>query len=674
MATSSNMTTTNSNIWYWIEMIQNSQDVANNTSNVTVRVWFERTAGYTSYGTGTVYCKINGTQYSASVTTSQKITGTPIKLFEKTLNIGHNTDGTKSLGMSAWISHSVVDSNEQSWSSSLSTIARASVPTMSDTTVDMGVAVTIYTNRASPSFTHTISYTFGSSTGTIGTANGVGTSVSWTPAVTLASQIPNATSGSGAITCKTYNGTTLIGTKTVNFTLYVPSSVVPTFTAVTASENVTAVTTAGIGAYVQGVSKVNLAITGASGVHSSTITSYSITFDGSSYSTASAISGVIKGTGTLTITGKITDSRGRTATKTLNITSLAYSAPKITTFTVSRCNSDGTANPLGTYAKVTRIGTTTNLNSKNNFTYTVYSKDRAVATFTSKETASSALGTVSMNDTDIFSTYDIITSYDFKLELKDKLTTTPVTSNVVLSTGSVTMSWGKDGIGVGKVWENGALDVTGDTYLNGNVWLGSGYYITGNRLRPERIVANTDLNTIQDVGFYYCPLSADAGTMLNKPTSSAFSLRVEHHAGRRQILTEYMTSGWKEFSRNMYSGTWGEWILTGGDPQPATASLASGWTAYNSTGWSIPGYYKTASDEVRIQGMVAGGTVGSTIFTLPVGYRPYRNEIFACANGDSTTWEYSRVYVYSADGRVTWADGGTSGWISLSGIIFKAGG
>ena len=115
MATSSALSTNNDNIKYKITVNQNSQNVSGNTSNVTVSVRFYRTnTGYTTYGTGTVYCKINGTTYSASVTSDDKITSSGIVLFTKTLNIAHGADGSKTLTVSAWINHSQVDSSEQS--------------------------------------------------------------------------------------------------------------------------------------------------------------------------------------------------------------------------------------------------------------------------------------------------------------------------------------------------------------------------------------------------------------------------------------------------------------------------------------------------------------------------------------------------------------------------------
>lgn len=95
MATSKAFATSNARVKYTITIKQNSQSVSGNYSNVIVSVRFYRTnTWYTTYGTGTVYCKINGTTCSVGVTPTQKITSAGIVLFSKTLNINHNADFT----------------------------------------------------------------------------------------------------------------------------------------------------------------------------------------------------------------------------------------------------------------------------------------------------------------------------------------------------------------------------------------------------------------------------------------------------------------------------------------------------------------------------------------------------------------------------------------------------
>ena len=333
MGTSSAMSTTNDKIKYKITITQNSQSVANNTSNVTVSVKVYRTnTGYTTYGTGTVYCTINGTQYTEAITSSDKITSSGIVLFSKTLNIAHSADGSKTLATSARITHDQFSSSSQSYSQALTTIPRATTPTLSASSVNMGASVTINMARASSSFDHTLTYKFGSATGTIG--SDLATSKAWTVPLSLASQVPNGTSGTCTITCKTYNGSTLIGTKTVSLTVKVPSSVVPSISALTVSEAVSGLNTQ-FGGYVQNKSKLKVTIT-AAGSYSSTIKTYKTTVAGKSYSGSSFTSGVLTSSGTVTISTTVTDSRGRTATKSTTVTVQAYTAPKITKFSAVR--------------------------------------------------------------------------------------------------------------------------------------------------------------------------------------------------------------------------------------------------------------------------------------------------------------------------------------------------
>ena len=404
MATSSAMSTTNDKIKYKITITQNSQSVANNTSNVTVSVRVYRTnTGYTTYGTGTVYCTINGTQYSEGITSSDKITNSGIVVFSKTLNISHNADGKKTLVTSARITHDQFSSSSQSYEQDLTTIARATTPTVSASSVDMGASITINMPRASSSFDHTLTYKFGSATGTIG--SDLGTSKAWEVPLSLASQIPNGTSGTCTITCKTYNGTTLIGTKTVSFTAKVPSSVVPSISALTVSEATTGLA-AQFGAYIQNKSKLKVAIT-AAGSYSSTIKSYKTTVAGKSYTASSFTSSVLSSSGSVTISTTVTDSRGRTASKSSTVSVLAYTAPKITKFSALRTNAG---------VQVTMNFSIASLGSKNAKSYVLSYKPKNSSTWEKLAEGSVYSYNSSQTFAEGFSTE---LSYDLQLVVKD---------------------------------------------------------------------------------------------------------------------------------------------------------------------------------------------------------------------------------------------------------------
>ena len=133
MATSSAFNTSNQYIKYRIVVTEGSPNIAANTSPVTVEVQAWRTnTGYTTYGTGTCYCSINGTNYSQSISNSQEITyNSYTVLFKKTVTITHDADGSKSIYVSAYINHDRFTSSSQGFTVTLSTIPRYATITQS---------------------------------------------------------------------------------------------------------------------------------------------------------------------------------------------------------------------------------------------------------------------------------------------------------------------------------------------------------------------------------------------------------------------------------------------------------------------------------------------------------------------------------------------------------------
>lgn len=144
MATSGNFSTSNQYIKYRIVVTENSYSIPNNTSSVTVQVQVWRTnEGYTTYGSGTCYCTINGTQYSQSITSNQKFTYnsyTPV--FNTTVTIPHNSDGSKTIYVSSYIDHNRFSSSSQGFNVTLTTIPRyatsnQSLSSKTETTIRM---------------------------------------------------------------------------------------------------------------------------------------------------------------------------------------------------------------------------------------------------------------------------------------------------------------------------------------------------------------------------------------------------------------------------------------------------------------------------------------------------------------------------------------------------------
>ncbi len=344
--------------------------------------------------------------------------------------------------------------NYLQWTSVTITITyeeAVSQPSVSSSSVNMGSAVTIYTNRVSTSTTHTILYTFGNTSGTIGTS--VGASVSWTPPLTLAAQIPNATSGVCTITCQSYNGGTLTGTRTCTLTLNVPSTVVPSISSVTVADTNSTVASK-IGSYVKGLSTLSVAIT-AAGSQSSTISSYRTSLDGVTYTAASfTASKRLSTSGELTLTVTVTDSRGRTATYTETLTVLDYSPPSIKLFKAERCNDDGSATQVdGTHVRYSFTGSVNALNNKNALAGVVYYKLTSASAWTKAESLAVTSYTLSATDKVLEQTFDALSSYDIKVRLQDYFYY--VEQAVSIGTKGVIMDLLADGTGIafGKVAE-----------------------------------------------------------------------------------------------------------------------------------------------------------------------------------------------------------------------------
>lgn len=364
-----------------------SQSVADNYSNISWKLKGDGSAsGWVM--AGGFKAVINGTTVYSTSTDSriQLYNGTTVA--SGTLKINHNSDGTKSFSLSCEAGiYSYAVNCTASGTHTLTTIPRAS--SVSASSVTMGNATTISISRASSSFTHTLTYKFGNTSGTITTKTS-STSVSWTPTVSLANQIPSAVSGKCTITCTTYNGSTSIGSKTCTLTLTVPSSVVPTIGSLTATR-VDGDVPSNWGIYVQSKSKATIKIASASGSYGSTISSYSISGGGYSGTSSSLTTGFLNASGTITFTAKVTDSRGRTsASKTVSISVVAYAQPKFNSYLTQRCLSSGTLDDEGTYAKATVSYSYASCSSKNVLTRSICYKKSTDTEWTNANTSFSS--------------------------------------------------------------------------------------------------------------------------------------------------------------------------------------------------------------------------------------------------------------------------------------------
>lgn len=417
-----------------------SQSVSQNTSEVSWKLllvadsygrinsssskaWSVTFDGQTASGTNTIGISAGETKTLAS----------------GTFVLNHNADGTKQFSYSfsqmfdGTFSDVYVGIVTGSGTDTATTISRASTPSADPG--ELGSAITIYTNRASNNFTHTLRYQFGSASGLI--AKDVGESTQWKPDVALAEQIPNAAFGSATIICETYSGGTQIGTATkIPVTLSVPDSVAPSVTA-TWTDITNA--TSQLGNPAKTISAIKVSVS-AEKAYGSDIVSTSVQFDGKVYTSNPATTQKITGSGNMSLVVTATDKRGRVGRETYIIQVLDYSVPALV-LNASRCLEDGTADDTGEFAKVTIDGTVSPVGGNSgslSLTYGYTTVDMAMSSTSGAFTSTKIIPAAST------------AALSLSVKLTDKIAET--TRAMTLSTGYATMDFlaGGKGIAFGK--------------------------------------------------------------------------------------------------------------------------------------------------------------------------------------------------------------------------------
>lgn len=355
-----------------LDVSEKSYSIENNTSQVEWWVGIRsNTAYHNHYGLSETYVvNINGTVVHNAVHTPTVNSGATVWVASGTTTVSHNADGSKSISVSASFNNAdrgtyLPTTGSCSGSLKLTTIPRATTPSIDKPSLDCGGVIKISGTSASSNFSHKVYVTWNGTKTQIGTiASGTITpSFSYTIPTDWEKNIPDSTSGIATFTLETFSGSTSVGSKTVNATIKVRSGVVPSIGTVSISD--TNSICAGIGQYVQSQSKLKFSIA-TSGNQGSTITSVSTKFSDQTYSGSTFTTQAIQNSGTLTYTITVTDSRGRSATKSGSITVVAYNPPSLTNVSAKRANSGYAVDESsGTYALLHFKVGFTSLSNKN---------------------------------------------------------------------------------------------------------------------------------------------------------------------------------------------------------------------------------------------------------------------------------------------------------------------
>lgn len=404
---------------------QASQNISNNNSVVSWNLQLISTTGTISSSANKSWSvTVNGSKYSGTNTIGIN-PNTTKTLASGSTTIAHNSDGTKSFSFSfsqqfdinySGVGH--IGTKSGSGSGTLTTIPRTS--SVSSTNANIGENIKITINRASSSFTHTLTYAFCNLTGTIATKTSA-TSVSWTIPTSFYAQIPNAKSSWGRIICQTYSGNTLIGSSECRFDVYVKESTnKPTLSPTVKDTNATTKALTGDeNKFIKYYSSANFSF-GASAKNSATVKTYNLTV-GSQVTSNST--GTFTNVDSASFVFGVVDSRGFSASQTVNKTLINY--VKLTcAMTVSNPTADGkcTLTINGNYFNGS-FGATNN-------TLTVQYRTNSGSWTNATATLSGNTYKATVNLTGL----DYTQSYTFQAKAVDKLATATTDSKTVKST------------------------------------------------------------------------------------------------------------------------------------------------------------------------------------------------------------------------------------------------
>lgn len=458
---------------------ENSYNIENNTSNVGYRLQLKSgssgrfsgiTANYSVNIGGTVVNSGEGTYASQSYNTAQTIC-------EGTTTIYHNEDGSKNIACSA-----VLDFQSHTYSPGdfypsgnlwLTTIPRAS--SVSCTTANIEETAIIVINSASTNFRHNIKAQFGDLNINIA-ENQAGGSFSWNIPTSFYSKIPNSKSGTGTITCETYNNGNWVGSKSSSFTVTTnEEKCKPTLNATVIDTNQSTINLTGSNTkLVKHKSIAKITIT-TSAKNSASISNKKVNNLDVPENNIS-----ITNIETDTFIVTVTDSRGYTNTVTLKPTVINYITLTINA-TIKRTQ------PTTGEVDISFSGNYFNGNfgkTSNTLSISWYYREKGKEQWTNggKLTPSIKENTYNNGNTAISlgKIFDYQKQYEFYLKVEDKLTV--LQPNYSITQGIPIFNWGKDFFNI-----NGALKINESNILEIMFPIGT-TYITQTNTNPNSIL------------------------------------------------------------------------------------------------------------------------------------------------------------------------------------------
>lgn len=605
----------------WVDQV--GQDIQNNTSQVRLRLALLNTTTTFAQYQCNAYIEFEGQRLNWSGSPSMLGWNQTIQLIDQTITVRHADDGSGVFGVHAhfngsggWSPGNLDIGNQQI---TLTTIPRGSSVRVSDGLIGNQVDISI--DKKIGGATHTLRYAWGNKQGKI--ADNVGTSFRWTIPEDFANDIPNSTSGRGTIYVDTYINGNFIQTQSTTLTASViTNNLKPLFTGFTLTDtNPTSQRIVpGQTHFVSIMSLVKVVFNGAQAKSGATITGYyaeivgtnnSVTENGGVFREVSVNRDTEK-----TLRGRVQDSRGIWSdwieTK---ITFLFYFSPSLR-FEVKRSDKKLDILIIKRFAKIAPL--TVNGVQRNTmkltFTTRKVNSDNEVSDNGDAGGTWSSISELNASDAKLGNSYPADTSYVVIGKLEDEFTS--ASFQVTVPTDEVIMTYDRQGVGIGKYRERGALDVDGNIYANNSQI--QQYQLTSNNGAPKWIYEHSspnNANLLDQPGHYYLASYASGNPSGQWGYLFHYSCYGKNVDDYKEAIQTFLSNDGRLFFRHH------RWSKIIDDWEPWKEFTRNDHPNLINTGWQYAGfegsYYKRVGDVLTVKYNFTGNGNDVTLASLP---------------------------------------------------------
>jgi len=636
-----------------LEVNETSRDITTNTSTISWQLWLEKntTWVYNLNNDSLAEVEING-QYVLSKYVSFDLRNRDWVTFGSgTMTIPHNEDGTKSITIWARLTN-VADQGNINWFSgtvNLENIPRSS-GIKSVTETELGEPITIIIDKKVDEFRHQVSWSVNGSD-LVDLGSGHDTSVQFTVPIDYANRITNSDTGALDVRVRTYRGNEQIGNDVYKrgIPIKVPSSIIPTLEDVSVSERTAKLAEfIPVGNFIKDKSVMRVETNGATGSYGSTIISTELTVDNL---VVRATSGDFPANkeGNLEVTAKVTDSRGRTATKSKTIKVWDYYAPKIIAFLANRTGNGTNKTIIATVAANVSPLVIDGVN-RNPYTLKIqYSAKKTNRWIDAVNLTNESTEKIN-RQIDCGAFYELSKAYNVRLVIQDKLSDL-VDSVLLVRSSRVLWAWGDNRAAVGGFPElEGHFESFLPVAFHSNLNVEDGIMSRGKPIQEFALTSregkslkfNGDLNNLRTSGSYHA-----FGVQHNPAGTNNYGYVnvITHNTDSNYCVQQYIPfNSTTTHIRVLENGRWAEWNNVW-----LNATYLNGWSNYGND--YPPVQYKiTNTGSVELRGSCKGGdaTPWKHVVKIPIrienqiflkgitkGYNPCMLAAYGDGNGNT---------------------------------------